>query len=69
MPLFEYDCKGCGHRFEALVLGSERPECPACKSDDLETVFSSFAVSHGGNSGGEGRRPSGAGCGISSGGG
>lgn len=36
MPLFEYDCRKCGHQFEALIVGMRKPACPKCKSDDLE---------------------------------
>jgi putative FmdB family regulatory protein len=46
MPLYEFDCSACGHRFEALVrAGSAAPACPACGSDALERLLSSFAVS------------------------
>ena len=42
MPLFEYQCKTCGHRFEALVIGSRQPQCPRCESSELEKQFSTF---------------------------
>ena len=42
MPLFEYQCKTCGHRFEALVTGSRQPQCPRCESRELEKQFSTF---------------------------
>lgn len=45
MPIYEYACRGCGHHFEALVRGSEVPECPACSSQDIERLLSMFAVS------------------------
>jgi len=45
MPLYEYDCRGCGTRFEALVRGTTTPACPACQSLDLERVTSLFGVS------------------------
>jgi putative FmdB family regulatory protein len=45
MPLYEYTCRGCRKRFEALVFGKEQPACPKCKSRDLEKLFSTFAVS------------------------
>ena len=45
MPLYEYTCRGCGKRFEALVFGKEQPACPKCKGGDLEKLFSTFAVS------------------------
>jgi putative FmdB family regulatory protein len=45
MPLYEYKCQACGHDFETLVRGAERPACPACQSHDLERLLSSFGVS------------------------
>ncbi len=63
MPIFEYRCEACGHCFELLVFGSEKPACPKCGSPKLEKQFSGFAVS------GPGRRPSRrAACGPSGGG-
>jgi len=40
MPIYEYDCRSCGHHFEALVRGSAKPKCKKCKSEDLERLFS-----------------------------
>jgi putative FmdB family regulatory protein len=50
MPIYEYACRGCGHRFERLVRRSSDPveqrvTCPSCQSDDLEQLLSLFAVS------------------------
>jgi putative FmdB family regulatory protein len=46
MPLYDYQCRACGHRFEALVrAGSDAPTCPSCRSADLERLLSMFAVS------------------------
>lgn len=45
MPIYEYKCRGCGHRFEALVRGSVVPACPSCQGQDLEQLLSLFAVS------------------------
>ncbi len=45
MPLYDFQCRVCGNRFEALVRVSTTPECPACHSIDLERLLSSFAVS------------------------
>jgi putative FmdB family regulatory protein len=44
MPLFEYVCSDCKHEFEALVMGSRKPECPACHSKKLEQQLSVFAA-------------------------
>ena len=40
MPIYEYQCKGCGQQFEALVRKSDTPSCPACRSTDLERLLS-----------------------------
>ena len=47
MPIYEYECNGCGHRFEYLVLpsSSDAPECPSCKKKDLQRLISLCAVS------------------------
>jgi putative FmdB family regulatory protein len=44
MPMFEYTCRACGHSFEALVRGEDKPVCAACHSNDLEKQFSLPAV-------------------------
>ena len=48
MPIYEYECRSCGHTFEALVRASDVPLCPSCKSQDLEQLISLFAVSSAG---------------------
>jgi putative FmdB family regulatory protein len=42
MPLFEYNCRTCGHTFEALIVGSRPPVCPKCKSENLEKRVSTL---------------------------
>jgi putative FmdB family regulatory protein len=44
MPLFEYACKECATEFEALVRGSETPECPSCHGKELQRRLSVFAA-------------------------
>jgi len=44
MPIYEYVCSGCEHRFETLVRGSEQPSCPRCRGRDLDKQFSVFGV-------------------------
>jgi len=44
MPIFEYICQTCRHRFESLVLGSAQPSCPSCRGKELEKQWSAFGV-------------------------
>ena len=43
MPIFEYLCRKCGHRFEKIVRGAEAPACPECRGRSLEKQLSVFA--------------------------
>jgi putative FmdB family regulatory protein len=46
MPIYDYHCGKCGHRFETLVKPDETPHCPACGAADPERQFAfSAAVS------------------------
>ena len=48
MPLYEYRCAGCGHRFEVLQRvgqGSSGVLCPECGRDGVEKEYSTFAGS------------------------
>jgi putative FmdB family regulatory protein len=46
MPIYDYHCSKCGHRFEQLVKPDETPHCPACHAADPERQFAfSAAVS------------------------
>ena len=45
MPIYDFQCQECGDRFEALVRGAGKAECPSCHSDRLEQMISSFAMS------------------------
>src|SRR5438128_12005657 len=44
MPLFEYECRGCGTHFEYLTRDGQSPSCPACKGADLQKQLSVFAA-------------------------
>lgn len=46
MPLYQYDCSGCGKRVEILfrsVTTTKKPACPECGSKKLTKVMSRVA--------------------------
>ncbi len=45
MPLYEYECTNCRHKFEVLIRGREQAVCPQCGSERIEKCLSVFAVS------------------------
>ncbi len=48
MPIYDYQCKRCGQRFEELVKPDETPPCPKCGAARVERFFpTSAAVSTG----------------------
>ncbi len=53
MPLFEYRCEDCDHKFEKLVRHADRdkvPDCPKCQGDNTTKMISrtSFSLKGGG---------------------
>ena len=62
MPLYEYRCPGCGHKFEVLQRlgqGAAGLVCPACGRGEVERECSSFASGSSSSSGGGGCAPGG----------
>jgi putative FmdB family regulatory protein len=69
VPLYEYQCLSCEHRFERLQKFSDPPVsvCPACGSDKVSQLLSAPAVQfkgsgwyvtdYGRSSGGSGSKP------------
>ena len=45
MPIYEYECKACGHRQEAIQKMSDDPlvDCPACEKPELKKLLSAPA--------------------------
>jgi putative FmdB family regulatory protein len=41
MPTYEYECRNCGHAFEALQRITEDPltDCPKCKKPQLKRLI------------------------------
>lgn len=47
MPIYEYECKNCGERFQAFLLPGEdeaKMACPRCSARDVKKVISLFSV-------------------------
>jgi putative FmdB family regulatory protein len=43
MPIFEYSCRRCQHRFETIVLSArEQVICPKCDSRTVDKQLSVF---------------------------
>jgi putative FmdB family regulatory protein len=69
VPIYEYACSSCGHRYERYEAGrhagrEKREGCPKCGSEKAEKVFSTFASgSCGGTGSVVGGGSSGGGCG------
>ncbi len=42
MPIFEYECKDCNHKFEELFLSSDdsASKCPECGKGNVEKLMS-----------------------------
>lgn len=46
MPMYEYECTACGHRFERIQKFSDLPvdECPNCGEHKVQKLLSSPAI-------------------------
>jgi putative FmdB family regulatory protein len=51
MPIFEYECKACNHKFEELVSSKTTTVvCPRCQSTETRKLLSMFAAASGSGS-------------------
>ncbi len=63
MPIYEYRCEDCDHRFEILQRlgeGADGLSCPDCGAPRLSKMFSTFAA----NADGGSAQPAAAGAGC-----
>lgn len=52
MPIFEYECRECGAKFEKIVSsGARKVKCKKCSSSRVEQRLSVFAVAATSNGG------------------
>ncbi len=49
MPIYEYQCKKCGRRFECLVQGGREKDvvCPDCGAPEPQKLISGFGIGGG----------------------
>lgn len=50
MPIFEYRCSSCGHKFEDIRTQAEADkvgDCPKCGKPKVERVMSAFSCGPG----------------------
>jgi putative FmdB family regulatory protein len=42
MPIYEYECRACGHTLEAVQKMTDQPlvDCPGCQKPDLQKLIS-----------------------------
>ena len=55
MPIYEYQCRRCGHRFEKLIRNAATATavtCTQCGTEQVDKQFSTFGVHTGGHSAG-----------------
>jgi putative FmdB family regulatory protein len=53
MPIFEYRCSACGHKFEDVKVHEQADQvgdCPKCGKAKVERVMSAFSCGCGGAS-------------------
>ncbi|HUT53243.1 MAG TPA: zinc ribbon domain-containing protein [bacterium] len=65
MPIYEYQCGACGHKFEDFIQAGEDQDirrCPQCGKPKVERLVSAFCTGGGGH-----ERASSGGCGTSGG--
>ena len=55
VPVYEFECEGCGERFEELAKPGQGAACPACGGAGRR-VYSQVATLRHGLHGGEARR-------------
>jgi putative FmdB family regulatory protein len=45
MPIYEYECGGCGKVFEVIVhMGGASPSCPSCESSECRKLIGAPAI-------------------------
>lgn len=40
MPMYDFECQACQHRWEQMAKSGEVPPCPECGAADVEKILS-----------------------------
>ncbi|WP_066637733.1 FmdB family zinc ribbon protein [Desulfolucanica intricata] len=50
MPIYDYLCEICGHKFTVLIpiSAKDKVSCPECKATKVKQLFTGFSVTTGG---------------------
>jgi putative FmdB family regulatory protein len=52
MPIYEYNCEHCSHKFDKLVMSpTDQVKCPLCQGA-VKKLMSTFSVGHDTQTGG-----------------
>jgi putative FmdB family regulatory protein len=56
MPIYEFQCAGCAHKFECLASREELAQvrCPACGASRVRRLWSVFSAGGSASQGGSG---------------
>ena len=53
MPIYTYECKSCGQKFDLLInvgAGKEEMKCTKCNSKNIKKIFAPFNTVSGNDS-------------------
>lgn len=45
MPIYDFECESCGHRFEELTPADSKPPCPECGAAEPRKLLSQVSPS------------------------
>ncbi|NLT19962.1 MAG: zinc ribbon domain-containing protein [Syntrophomonadaceae bacterium] len=51
MPIFEFECKDCGQKFDLMISNADKDKvkCPQCGTGNIKQLISLFNSSGGGS--------------------
>lgn len=51
MPLFDFECRECGHKFDLIISNADKDKakCPQCGAANIKQLLSTFGTTRSGN--------------------